>query len=188
MPPPFSLIIGGLWLAWIGYWTILPRGKTVARRETNLSRASYVVLLVLAAWLLSGVGVPAILKVRLWPQTLAVLVSGTIIVALGLGFAIWARRHLGGNWSGEVTVKDDHELVRSGPYRFVRHPIYTGILIAILGTGATIGEWRVVLSLIFAFLSFYRKAMLEERWMTETFGRAYDDYRRRVAALIPFLL
>jgi protein-S-isoprenylcysteine O-methyltransferase Ste14 len=187
LPPPFSLIIGGLWLAWVACWVILPRGKAIARKETALSQASYGVLLLVAAWLMSGVGVPPIFKVRLWPQSSAVLVIGTIIVVLGLAFAIWARRHLGANWSMSVSVKREHELIRSGPYRFVRHPIYTGILIAILGTGVTIGEWRAVVSLAFAFFSFQRKASLEERWMVETFGAAYEDYRAKVRALIPFV-
>ena len=95
---------------------------------------------------------------------------------------------LGRNWSGIVTVKQDHELVRSGPYRWVRHPIYTGLLIAFVGTAISRGEWRGVLAVLIVFAALWRKLQLEERWMIETFGDAYLRYRAEVRALIPFVL
>jgi len=101
---------------------------------------------------------------------------------------VWARVHLGGNWSGIVTLKEDHELVRRGPYRWVRHPIYSGLLLAIAGSAVVRGEWRGFLALAIAFAALWRKLKLEERWLGETFGEQYAAYRRRVSALIPFVL
>ncbi len=110
------------------------------------------------------------------------------VTAAGLLFSVWARAHLGRNWSGSVTIKADHELITTGPYRLARHPIYTGLLLAFAGTALIVAEWRAVLAFVIAFLALWRKLKLEERWMREQFGAAYDDYARRVAALVPFLL
>jgi protein-S-isoprenylcysteine O-methyltransferase Ste14 len=107
---------------------------------------------------------------------------------LGLLFTVWARIVLGRNWSGIVTVKQDHELVTAGPYRWVRHPIYTGLLIAFAGSAIARGEWRGVLAVVIVLAGLWRKLKLEERWMIETFGDAYLRYRAKVRALIPFVL
>ena len=113
-------------------------------------------------------------------------VLGTVLLAAGLGFSVWARRHLGRNWSAHVVVKKDHELVRTGPYRYVRHPIYTGILLAFLGMVLAVGEWRSLLAMGFVLLSFAIKSGEEERRMGEVFPE-YEQYRRETAALIPFV-
>jgi protein-S-isoprenylcysteine O-methyltransferase Ste14 len=107
------------------------------------------------------------------------------LVAAGLFFACWARHVLGRNWSGVVTLKDDHELIRTGPYRFVRHPIYTGLLLAFVGCAVARDEWRGVLAVVIAYVSLWRKSLLEERWMIDTFGDAYRRFRSEVPALIP---
>ena len=112
---------------------------------------------------------------------------GAAITAAGLSFAIWARRHIGRNWSATVTLKQDHELVTSGPYAFVRHPIYTGLLFGFIGSAIALGQWRGIVAVAIAYLSLLRKYLLEERWMRERFGTAYADYSRRVKALVPFL-
>jgi len=117
-------------------------------------------------------------------------VWGVVGVALnfaGLLFTVWARVHLGRNWSGAVTLKQDHELITSGPYRIVRHPIYTGLLLAFAGLAVARGEWRSILGLVIMALSFWLKLRIEERLMVEQFGSAYETYRRRVNALIPFV-
>jgi protein-S-isoprenylcysteine O-methyltransferase Ste14 len=112
---------------------------------------------------------------------------GVTLIVAGLAFSVWARRHLGRNWSGTVQVKQDHQLICTGPYRFVRHPIYTGILLAFLGTAIVDGPWWGILAVVVGFGSFWRKLTLEERFMRETFGSAYEEYRARTAALIPYL-
>jgi protein-S-isoprenylcysteine O-methyltransferase Ste14 len=108
------------------------------------------------------------------------------MLAAGLAFAVWARRHLGRNWSAHVVVKEDHALIRSGPYRHLRHPIYTGILLAFLGMVLVIGELRGLLAMGCVLLSFAIKSRQEEKRMSETFPE-YEQYRRETAALIPFV-
>ena len=114
--------------------------------------------------------------------------SGAAITAAGLLFCVWARRYLGGNWSQAVTVKQDHELIQSGPYRFVRHPIYTGLLLAFAGSAIARGEWRGLLAVALMFVTLWSKLRLEEKWMRAQFGASYEEYSRRVSALVPGIL
>jgi protein-S-isoprenylcysteine O-methyltransferase Ste14 len=183
-------LIGVLWLAWAVYWFIAARSvKTTRREESPLSRAAHIVPLGIAAWLLWASTLPGhFLEGRFLPEAPATYWTGVVIVVVGLLFAIWARNVLGRNWSGTVTLKENHELIRSGPYRYVRHPIYTGLLIAFAGSAIARGEWRGLLALGIAFAALWRKLKLEEEWMIETFGDAYRRYRDEVRALIPFVL
>ena len=185
-----SWFIPALWLAWALYWAAAARGvKQAARREPLWSRAAHIGPLLAAAALLCAPRLPwALLHERLPFARDAAAWLGAVIASLGLALTVWARVHLGRNWSGTVTVKQGHELVRTGPYAWVRHPIYTGLLLMLLGTALALGEWRGVLALLIAFAALWRKLKLEERWMRETFGEAYDDYRRGVKALLPGLL
>ena len=113
---------------------------------------------------------------------------GAALTLAGVAFAIWARMTIAGNWSSDVTLKRDHELVVAGPYRWVRHPIYTGILLASLGTALAVGEWRGLIAVIFAGAAYWRKLGIEEAVMRRQFGEAYARYAGRVRALIPFVL
>jgi protein-S-isoprenylcysteine O-methyltransferase Ste14 len=106
----------------------------------------------------------------------------------GCLWAIWARLTLGANWSGRVTVKADHELVTSGPYALSRHPIYTGLMVAVAGTALAGGEWRCVLAVLVILLALMVKMGQEEKLMMQTFPQAYSSYRQRVKALIPGIL
>lgn len=118
----------------------------------------------------------------------ALEVAGLIVTTIGCAHAIWARVTLGGNWSGMATVKAGHELVITGPYAFSRHPIYTGLVTAALGTALAIGELRCILGIILIVLAFTIKMSQEEKLMMQTFPEAYPRYRQRVKALIPGLL
>jgi len=183
-------LIPGLWVVWlVGWWLAAIHTKKTLRRESLGSRLRYTVPLWVAAVLLLNRRVPlAALNARFVPLTTWPLVVGVVLVVLGLAFATWARVYLGRNWSAAVTLKHEHELVRSGPYRWVRNPIYTGILVALAGTALARGQWSGVLAVVIAFGSFWYKARIEERVMHEAFGTEYEAYRREVASLIPFLL
>ena len=187
----YRYLVPGLWLAWLLYWRISAAGvKTVVRRESPASRAAHLVPLAIAAVLLWVNPIPGggLLFERFLPRTLATYWSGTALLALGLAFSVWARIYLGRNWSATVTVKHDHELIRGGPYAWVRHPIYTGVLLGFIGTAIVRGEWRGVLAVLIVLVALWRKLRLEERFMSETFGDEYRRYREHTAALIPFLL
>lgn len=182
--------IGAVWVAWVIYWSIAARdAKRDMRQESPASRLGHIVPLVIAGALLWLPTLPGgFLCGRFAPATPATFYAGLAVLVLGLGFTVWARRVLGRNWSGIVTVKQDHELIRSGPYRWVRHPIYTGLLFGFVGTAIARGEWRGVLAVAIVFAALWRKLKLEERWMIDTFGEAYLRYRAEVPALIPFVI
>jgi protein-S-isoprenylcysteine O-methyltransferase Ste14 len=183
-------LVPALWIGWGAYWWALSvHVKAAARRESVASRLLHVVPLLLAAILLwlprLRVGV---LDERFVPFAAWPFWTGAALTLVGLLFTVWARVHLGSNWSGIVTVKEGHELITSGPYGIVRHPIYTGLLLAFIGSAIARGEWRGVLAVALVVGALSRKLRLEERWMREQFGNAYQAYSQRVAALVPFLL
>lgn len=178
--------IPALWIAWVVYWAVAARDT----KPTRWQEASGVQWLhggpfLLCALLLAAPQwQPAVLTARVWPPGPVLPLLGTALVAAGLGFAAWARRHLGRNWSSRVVVKQGHALVRTGPYRRVRHPIYSGMLLAILGTALAIGEWRGFAALGCALAGILVRVRAEEARMGETFPE-YAEYRRRSAALVP---
>ena len=184
----YRFVFPGLWLAWAFYflWASF-RAKPTARREPLASRMLHVLPLALAAWLLWSDRLPvALLNERLLPPAPWQFWIGALLTALGLLFAVWARIEIGRNWSGVVTIKQDHELIDSGPYALVRHPIYTGLLVAFIGSAIARDEWRSVLAVLLAWAALWRKLRVEERWLTEHFGEQYLAYRGRVPALVPF--
>lgn len=184
----YRFLFPALWLGLAIYWWWSSRRvKAALRRESFGSRLAHVLPLLAASALLGPEKLPGrLLNERFLSWTPWQYWASALVTAVGLGFAVWARRHIGRNWSGIVTLKQGHELVTSGPYAIVRHPIYTGLLVAIAGTGWARGEWRAVLALLIAGLALWRKLRLEERWMIETFGERYAAYRHRVPALVPF--
>ena len=183
-----KLAIGALWLAWLGYWVISARNvKPTHRRESVGSHLTHRVLLILAGLLyVAPDWFPAALSRRFLPVGKVVPAAGVLLVAAGLGFSVWARIHLGRNWSAEVVVKEDHALIRSGPYQHLRHPIYSGMLLAFLGMALALGEWRGLVALALVFASLARKSRTEEAFMRETFPD-YADYQRETRALIPLV-
>ena len=183
------LLFPSIWLAWALYWWLASRGaKAVARREPLGSWLLHVVPLLVSVALLWSDHVPvAVLNRRLSPWAPWEFWVAAFITAAGLGFTVWARVHIGRNWSGSVTIKHGHELITTGPYSIVRHPIYTGLLVAFIGSALARGEWRGLLAVGIAWAALLRKLQLEERWMFERFGEQYADYRQRVPALIPLI-
>jgi len=185
----YNLLFPAMWVAWAVYWWSPSHSlKATARRESIYSRLSYFVPLLLAVILLFSPTLPIpvlgdrslpLAQWRVWGAI------GAAVNLAGLLFTVWARIHLGRNWSGTVTLKQDHELITSGPYAWVRHPIYTGLLLGFVGLAIARGEWRSILAVVIIALAFWRKLRIEESWMLEQFGDAYRSYRQRVAALIP---
>ncbi|HEY5263437.1 MAG TPA: isoprenylcysteine carboxylmethyltransferase family protein [Steroidobacteraceae bacterium] len=178
-----------LWVLWLLYWRIQARGtKSNAWRESTPSRLMHVVPTAVAALLLvlPTASVP-VLNRRWLPWSFAVFWVGWLFAAAGLLFTVWARRHLASNWSADVTLKADHELITSGPYALVRHPIYTGLLMGFVGSALALGEWRGLIAVAIMILTLWRKLRVEERRMRQLFGAAYQNYQGRVSALIPFV-
>jgi protein-S-isoprenylcysteine O-methyltransferase Ste14 len=177
-----------LWLAWVLYWVISAlSAKTTQRRESLGSRLSHVVPLLIGVALIVWPRVPwEWLSLRLLPPGPLKYVPGVVLLALGLAFTVWARVYLGRNWSGTVTLKEGHELIRSGPYTYVRHPIYTGLLVALLGSAVACGELRAMIGLGLVAGAFIRKLRIEERFMREIFPGQYERYCTEVPALVPF--
>ena len=183
-------LIPALWILWLIYWVGAARATRETQRSEGMgSRLSHYGPLIAGGLCL---GVPNILGAELerpfHAATLVWLLFETALVVVGLSFSALARAWLGSNWSAEVTVKQGHELVRSGPYTLVRHPIYTGMLLALAGTALMVGKWRALIGLALMSAALLRKLTIEERFMTDQFGVAYARYRAEVPALIPFLL
>jgi protein-S-isoprenylcysteine O-methyltransferase Ste14 len=179
--------IGPMWGVWLLYWFISAGGaRATKRREDRASRLSYVLPIVLGVGLMARANTfwPTVVLV---PHTDDSLRLALALVALGLGFSIWARWHLGRNWSAAITAKEGHELIRSGPYAWVRHPIYTGMLTAGLGTAVALGGLNAFMGWAIVTAGYIRKFHIEERWMREVFGEQYTKYVAEVDALVPFV-
>ena len=179
-----------LWIAFFIYWRIKAvNTKTTQRLEPVASRILRVVTLLIAIVLFSTTRIPLRwLYLQPWPAGLWPFWLGATVMVVGLLFAVWARVCLGGNWSSEVTIKQGHELITTGPYAVVRHPIYTGILTGLLGTAIALSQVRGFIAFVLCFLILWLKLRMEEQWMRSQFGETYATYAHQTAALVPYLL
>jgi protein-S-isoprenylcysteine O-methyltransferase Ste14 len=125
---------------------------------------------------------------HLWAPTATLGWLGVALMIIGASFAVWARFTIGTNWSGDVTLKEDHELIQRGPYALARHPIYTALFTMLLGSALAFGQYETAVIFVVAVIIFSIKMRAEERLMTEAFPDQYPEYRRRVKAVIPFIL
>lgn len=189
MGPIERTVIPVLWGLWLLYWIVTALSvKETRQHESAASRFSHVVPLIVGGVLVGSPGLlGGVLEQRIWPATPAWHLLTIALVAIGLGFSVLARAWLGRNWSARVTLKRDHELIRSGPYAYVRHPIYTGLLVALLGTALAVGNWRALAGFAVLVIAIIRKLTIEERFMADAFGDAYARYRAEVKALVPFV-
>ena len=184
-----NLAICACWLIYIVYWVGSARGtKPVAERQSWLSFIVHRGPILLGGILLLYPKPPYPLRLALTPQTDLAEAIGAVVCVLGLAMAIWSRRTLAGNWSATVTFKQGHELVQAGPYRFVRHPIYTGILLMILGSAIEVGRLHSWLGFLILAIGFWIKLKQEESLLLRHFPDEYPAYRSRVKALVPFLI
>lgn len=178
-----------LWLGLFTYWFINARKvKAAVQVQSKVSRYIYLSFLILGFALVYcrafGWGV---LGEQIFPANQLTGIIGVIVCLGGISFAIWARKTLGNNWSGEVTLKQEHELIQTGPYRFVRHPIYTGFETALMGAIITVGQLKGLLGLSIIFVNHYFKTRMEEEIMYKQFPVQYPAYAKRVKRLIPFI-
>src|SRR5579864_1542084 len=181
--------IGFLWTIFVLYWLVSAlRVKQEQRTESPGARFATVGVL----------GGPRIIKInrglnlgvlgrRFVSPNQSLETVAVAVVAAGIALAIWARRHIGEFWSARVTLKEDHQLIQSGPYARVRHPIYSGLLLAMLGTALFVGEWRALVGVALVFVAHWQKARREEALLAGQFGSAYEEYRKRTGSLVPRL-
>jgi protein-S-isoprenylcysteine O-methyltransferase Ste14 len=173
------------WVVFSLYWEVAAgnvaktkSSESLGSRRVHLFLTTVGMILELAP--IHGLG-------RFLPALPPLMSVGLAIEAAGLFLAIWSRRHLGKYWSGEITIKVEHQLIRSGPYRILRHPIYTGLPAMYLGTVFVTGEWLALIGLAMALFAYWRKIRLEEANLDVAFGVDYDAYRRDTWALVPGL-
>ena len=178
---PLKLAIGCAWIVFWFYWiasAATSKESTASGWRTRLTGVTAIGVFLIAGVLRGG---------SLAGHNWIVAVIGTLLFACGIALAVWARLHLGRNWGMPMTQRAEPELVTSGPYRFVRHPIYTGLLTAMLGTALVNNLFGlIVVAALVAY--FYYCGTVEERNLTATFPKAYPEYRSRTKMLIPFLL
>ena len=178
-----------VWIGFLIYWRIKAADtKSTQRLEPVASGIVRLLAILVAIVLLSTTWIPLpwlyrpVWRAGFWPFWL-----GAAVTVSGLLFAVWAREHLGRNWSSQVSIKQDHELITTGPYAVVRHPIYTGILVGFLGLAIALSEVRGFAVFVLFFLVFWAKLSKEEQWMRSQFGETYAKYVHRTAALVPYL-
>lgn len=178
------------WILFWAYWIILARwvkkNKVIEPCGVRLAYASIIWLAFVMPFFHDSTSL-SFLNYGLWPRNQLTFFGGAAIMLAGLGFAIWARIYIGQNWSGYVALKENHQLIRSGPYKLVRHPIYTGILTGMAGTAIALAEVNGIVAFAVLFIVFVWKSRREEALMVQTFGDEYIQYRKEVPALVPGL-
>jgi protein-S-isoprenylcysteine O-methyltransferase Ste14 len=186
----YELFFPVVWIVFVLYWRVKAADtKANQRLEPAASGILRIFIFLIAIGLLSIPRIPLPwLYVQLWPSGYWPFWLGAAITVAGLLFAVWAREHLGRNWSSSVTIKQDHELITTGPYAVVRHPIDTGILAGFLGMAIAISEVRGFLVVVLVFVVFWLKLRMEEKWMRSQFGETYAAYAQKTAALVPYIL
>jgi len=177
-----------LWVALALVWLITAvRLKKIQERQAVLPRALHVFAIVLAFVLMFDAQLPHWLNHRILPQSAPIVWTALVLTLAGIAIAVWARFVIGSNWSGSITLKEEHSLIRSGPYRRVRHPIYSGLVLAMFGTALAEGRVRGFCGAAIMLIAFLIKARSEDDLMRRTFGAAHDAYREHTGTLLPKL-
>jgi len=180
-------ILSGMWLALGAYWF----ASAWATKKTEVNEAPvtrwlrFVLLCFVFTLLLTSRFRMGVLALRFVPDNAEVRIVGYGLTAAGMLLCVWARRRLGAYWSDKVALKVHHQLVRSGPYAHLRHPIYSGVLLAMAGTALAIGEWRGLLALAIMLVNYVLKARREERLLASHFGDEFAAYREQAGFLVP---
>lgn len=185
--PALGILLSGiLWLLVIQYWSIPLKNAPAAKStESPKSRQLHERLLLLAILLLF-IPIPGLTH-RLVQPTLALVVTGLTIQVASMALYYWARQHLGRFWSGAITITAEHKLIRTGPYRLLRHPMYTAVLGMFVGTVVVSWQIHALVGLVLGIAVYLRKIRIEERTIRKAFGADYESYRRKTWRLIPGL-
>lgn len=183
----FRILLLFPWVVFIVYWLIGALKTQATRTQESFSSRYLVLLIELVGYVLvfrrsAGIG---FLGTRFIPRTLLGAVTGTALTWMGIGLAIWARYHLAEYWSSRVTIKEDHQLIRTGPYSHLRHPIYSGLILATIGSALVIGQWRCVFGVCLVVAGYCLKAKTEETMLTQQFGEAFHEHQKHTGFLIP---
>jgi len=186
-PQRAFVIASRTWLVWVIFWMAMAfLSKSTKRRETRAQRLEHAIPALLGFLLIFRAGSGGGWLTRLvMPDNETLMAIGVALTMLGLLFTVWARFALGSNWSGTVTIKAGHQLIRRGPYRFIRHPIYTGMLVALLATVITQRLVTGLLGFAIVFIALWRKAKREESFLSQEFGPAFDEHRRHTGMFLP---
>jgi protein-S-isoprenylcysteine O-methyltransferase Ste14 len=189
MPAPYWAIISICWAVFWIYWSFAtPRRHSSKRKVARTFTLLNTGLLYLGFLLiLLGRSVSGSLGWLVVPQTMLIHVMGTVFVIAGVAFAIWSRHSLRTNWRGEVAITEGQQFIRSGPYAIVRHPIYAGMLLGLLGTTLVSSTVASLFGLLLAIISLWQKAWIEEQFLVAEFGALYGNYQREVKFLIPLI-
>jgi protein-S-isoprenylcysteine O-methyltransferase Ste14 len=188
---PLALnIISACWTLFAVIWLLAAFAtKKSVYQESRAQRLRYTIPILLGGLLLAkGHRLSEPFNHRVIPHVEALAWTGAILCVAGLAFCIWARVTLGSNWSGTITLKEKHQLIVRGPYRLVRHPIYTGLLTMLVATVIVLGHVAGIIAMPFVFVSFWIKLLYEEQLMLKKFPNEYSAYQQRVRRLIPFVL
>lgn len=182
-------IAGGCWAIWLLVWLFMAFfSKSNKRRESPGQRLQHVIPAMLGFLLIfrKGFGTPWFTR-PIFPDHPGLMLVCVALTIFGLLFSVWARFALGSNWSGTVTIKANHQLIRRGPYRFIRHPIYTGMLAALLTTAITQRQVSGIVGFVIVTFGLYRKALREESFLSQEFGDAFAEHQRHTGMFLPRL-
>ncbi len=175
-----------MWLGWIIYWIASSQFVLKTKKSETWQRLHFPPTTIGVLTVFFGPGIDIFNWGPLYDGAL-IGWFGVLVTAAGHGFSIWARIHIGKYWSGTVALKEDHRIVDTGPYRLVRHPIYTGLLSAVLGTAMAAGTKEAFFGFAVMIPGYIIKWKREEKIMLGEFGPAYADYMRRTKVIIPFV-
>jgi protein-S-isoprenylcysteine O-methyltransferase Ste14 len=180
-------LIEAPWIVFVAYWAIgALKTRRTATKESFASRYGILFLEILGFVLLfSDEAEIGFLGRRVIPRGIVLASIGVALTWTGIGVALWARWHLGQYWSARITIKEDHKLIRTGPYARLRHPIYTGLDLAAIGSAITIDEWKCVVGVCLIVIGYWIKARKEERMLTAQFGEAFVEHCRETGFLLP---
>lgn len=182
-----TYLIEAPWLVFLLYWLAASfRVKETRRREPAGEKWARILVMAVAFVLLDGADLSfGVLNRRFVPQKSWIFFVGAVLTNAGVAFAIWARYHIGQYWSSDVALRAGHELIRSGPYARIRHPIYSGMLLAVFGTAVAIGRYRGLVAFGIVLLGFTWKSRKEEALLAEEFGAAFEEHRRHTGFFLP---